>query len=158
ARRHAGRSAQQAHGYDENNRQRQRPALILGRQDQEYEHDRQHEGIEGGIARLKLEQSQLGPLSAHRRCQGRICHFTQLAERLTRADPRPWCAMDRRRRVEVVALDQYGAADFLVLDEARQGYHPPPIAARLEATHITDLLAELRRGLQVYLPGAAETV
>ena len=43
--------AQEAHGHDENHRQRQRPAFVLRRQHQEHQHHGQQKHQHGGVAR-----------------------------------------------------------------------------------------------------------
>ena len=58
---HARDRAEQAHRHDEDHGQRQRPAFVLRGQHEEHQHHGQHEDVHGRVARLKLQQGQLGP-------------------------------------------------------------------------------------------------
>ena len=56
---HAGDRTEQTHRYDEDHRERQRPAFVLRRQHQENQDHRQDEDEHAGVAGLQLEQRQL---------------------------------------------------------------------------------------------------
>ena len=56
-----GHRGEQAHGHDEDDGERQSPALILGREQEEHEHDRGHEHEDGGVAGELLLIGELGP-------------------------------------------------------------------------------------------------
>ena len=68
-------------------------------------------------------------------------------------------AVDRRRRVHVVAHDQHRPADCRApWRSVPSGTISPLVVADLELLEVLDLLAEVCVGLHVDLPGAAEAV
>jgi hypothetical protein len=77
---------QQAHGHDEDHRERQRPALILRRQHEEDEDHRGGEDEKPGIARQLLLIGELGPFEAESVGQGPAASFSMAAS----ASPVEW--------------------------------------------------------------------
>src|SRR6267378_723278 len=62
AQEHAGDRGNEAHGHDEDHRQRQGQTLILSGQNQKYENHRQHEGKNRTVARPNLLEGERRPL------------------------------------------------------------------------------------------------
>ncbi len=58
----AGHGGKQAHRHDQDDRQRQHQALVLGGKQQEDEHHSEREGDRPGGARLLLLEGQFGPV------------------------------------------------------------------------------------------------
>ena len=74
---HARHRTEQAHRHHQDDRQRQRPALVERRQGQEDADDRQREDVRsrGFFRRPDLHEHQLGPLTLHGERQGLIGRF-----------------------------------------------------------------------------------
>ena len=156
--RHSNERTEQTHRHHEDDRQRKGPAFIQRGQRQEHKHDRQGKDVHGGAARLDLHQGQLGPLGLHGVREGFVGKGVHQFDGLARADARPRRAVDRRRRVEVVASDHHRAADFAHVGQRAQWYHLLLLVADFQQVHLFDAAAKLALGLEVDLPGAAELV
>src|SRR5260221_5126343 len=103
AQEHAGDRGNEAHGHDEDHRQRQGQTLILSGQNQKYENHRQHEGKNRSIARPYLLEGERCPLireAVGQRLGGELLHaLDSLALRV----PGGRCAVELSGGIEIVA-------------------------------------------------------
>src|SRR5438552_1848495 len=80
------------------------------------------------------------------------------ASRRFLADSRSRVAVDDGGGVHVVADHHDGAAGIANAGKGGERDHAAAVAAHLDLLDVADLLAEVGLGLQVHLPGAAETI
>ncbi len=91
---HAADGAQERHRDDEDDRERQRPALVLRREHEEDQQDAQREDEDGRIAGQLLLIGQVGPLIADPVRQHVVHDTFDRCLRLTGAVPRGWPTVD----------------------------------------------------------------
>ncbi len=158
----AGNRRQQAHRHDEDDRERQRPALILRRQHEKHEHGAEHEDGGRRVAGENLLQRQLRPFEVHARREQPLARRRLAGERVehrdriarTRAGQR--IAGEFGRWVEVVMRDDRRAARLPHRHQSREGHHLAGGVADFEPADVALPHAELLLGLGGHLPVAAE--
>ena len=79
-------------------------------------------------------------------------------DRLSRADRRQGAAHDRRRGVQVVAVDHHRPTDLAHANQRAQRHHVPLPIADEQLVEIGHAVAEYAVGLNVHLPVTAELV
>ena len=149
---------QQAHGHDQDHRQRQRPALILRRQHEEDEDHRSGEDEEAGAARQLLLIGELGPFEAESVGQGLGRQLLHGGQRLARRMAGCGRTLHLARGVEVVARQAIGAEPVLEGGDGSQRHHLALGIAGLVIGDLGELLAEGAVGLDQHLIGAAQIV
>ena len=155
---HADHGRENTHRHDQDDGQRQQPALVERRQQQEDEQHGQAEGQDRGVARQLLLQRDLGPFEAETRRQ----HL--LRQRLHGGDtlPRGVAALQGHlhfgRRIEIVAGDTVGTGDVLEGRDGADRHHLAAHAARLEVLDVAQGEAIGIVGLHGHAVGAAEDV
>ena len=130
----AAEGRQQAHRHDQDDRQRQRPALVQAGEHQEHQQYAQRKDQYRGVALGGLLVGQVGPLeveAARQHLRGQLAHaFKRLGRRQgRRVDARG----DVRRGIGVVADHRVGAVAGLEVDDAAHRHHLPALVADLEA-------------------------
>ena len=153
-----GDRTKQAHGNNQDDRQGQRPALVLCGQDQEHEDDRQGENVCCRVARLKLQVSQLGPVRTHRPGQLLISDLFHQANGLSRAGSRRGGAGKGSGRIHVVPHDHHRSACGAYVKKRTQPDHLSLIVAHLKLPEVEALPAEALVCLDVDLPHATEFI
>ena len=146
---------EQAHRHDQDHRERQRPALILRREQQEHEHHRGGEHVDGGVARRLLLIGELGPLigvAVGQELLGELLHrLKPVAGRKAGLG----AALHRGRREQVEMLDAIGPGDVAERGDRAERHHLALGVARLELTDGVQVLAEVAVGLRRDPVGAA---
>ena len=152
--------AQQAHRHDEDDRQRQRPAFVLGRQHQEHQHDRQQEDPHRRVAGLQLQQRQLGPLGAHRSAAIRSSAAVfQMRDRLAGTGIRPGVGVDGGRRDTCCSASPSPARSCsATVAKSASGTISPRSLRTFSCLMSSIVWRILVAGLHVDLPGSAEAV
>ncbi len=131
---------------------------VLRRQHEEDEHHRQEKEVHRRVAGRELQECQVGPLGRHRLRQLLIGDLLHQGDRLSRTRVRPRRPVDAGGRVQVVAHDHHRSACIADVQDRAQANHLPQTVADLELADRSDVVAESRVGLDVYLPGAAVLV
>ncbi len=149
---------QQAHRHDQDDRDRQDHALVLGGQHQEDQQDNQREDGRGRVTRQDLLIVEVGPFEVHALRQGFVGDLFDgglgLAGRIA----------GRRRAVDVGGQEAVIAAGRdrtearIDRHQGRQGHHLARIGADLQVTDVFRTGAIGRVGLDPDAVGAAEAV
>ena len=108
-------------------------------------------------ARICMEH-QFGPLFAHRERQRLPGRLVDRGDRLARADSRLDGAHHGGGRVEIVAIDENGAADLTHIGQRAHADHLPLAVPHLQEVDVGHFVAELPVGLNGHLPVASEDV
>jgi hypothetical protein len=112
----------------------------------------------GGIADRALLVGQFGPLEGHALGQDVRGQFLHGLQRLARRDARGGIALQRHRRIHVVALDEVGAGGLADFDQGAQRHQRTGGRAHAQAVDIVLGQAEALVGLGAHLVDAAEGI
>ncbi len=155
---HPGDRAEQAHRHDQQDRQRQQPAVVLRGEDQVGQQHAQREDEQRAVAGQLLLVGQVGPFEGHALGQHFAGQALHQRHRLSRTDAGKRAAADIRRRIAVVVDHPVGTGAGRHGDERGQRQHRPGGIAYLQAPDGFGLHAVRRIGLGSDLVGATEAV
>src|SRR5205085_8929910 len=139
--------AEQTHRDDQNDRERQQPALIKCRQQQKNKQNAKRKNVGCTVAGEFLLQRDLRPLRREACRQNLFRETFDGCQRITSAGA--WCglAAEIGRRKHVVTRDLVRTAHFLYGRDGTERNNSARIIARLEQTNVVGAQAKLRIGL-----------
>ena len=155
ARVHPQHRRENAHRHDQHHRERQQPALVQRRQQQEHERHRQPEGDHRRVAGELLLQRDLRPFEAEALRQPLLGDRLDRGDRLAGGEPARQAQLHLGRRIQIVARH---AERPRRVAEGRHGtdrHHVAVVVARLQVLDVALAQPERIVRLRGYLIGAA---